>query len=211
MNKFWLKKQYLMHNTKKKSRLPNDFQEVEYIQGTGTQCIDTGLIPTKANQFELDFSLQEKVNSRLYGMFGGYAFGLNGPNTFWGCGSDLRLGDIFTLNERYILKQDTRTNQATLNIETYNGVNIGNWSQQYSSMSTDVNVFILDMKVAWATIFAPAKAKVYACKIHNGDSLVRDFIPCYRKSDNEVGLYDIVNNQFYTNQGSGSFLMGNEV
>ena len=35
---------------------------------------------------------------------------------------------------------------------------------------------------------------------YNG-TLVRDFIPCYRNSDNEIGLYDLVNDIFYTNQG----------
>ena len=36
-------------------------------------------------------------------------------------------------------------------------------------------------------------------------------IPCYRKSDGEIGLYDIVNNIFYTNMGSGEFLKGADV
>ena len=43
---------------------------------------------------------------------------------------------------------------------------------------------------------------------YDGDTLIRNYIPCYRKSDNEIGLYDIVNNVFYTNQGTGVFLKG---
>ena len=35
-----------------------------------------------------------------------------------------------------------------------------------------------------------------------------DFIPCYRITDNEIGLYNLVDNQFYTNQGTGEFLYG---
>jgi hypothetical protein len=34
---------------------------------------------------------------------------------------------------------------------------------------------------------------------------VRDFIPVYRKSDSVVGMYDSVNDVFYTNKWSGSF------
>ena len=45
-------------------------------------------------------------------------------------------------------------------------------------------------------------------KISENGILIRNFIPCYRKSDNEIGLYDIVNNVFYTNQGTGEFLKG---
>ena len=49
------------------------------------------------------------------------------------------------------------------------------------------------------------------CKIYNSDVLVRNFIPCYRKSDSVAGMYDTVNGVFYTNQGTGSFVVGNNV
>ena len=43
-------------------------------------------------------------------------------------------------------------------------------------------------------------------KIWNDSNvLVRDFIPCYRKSDNVAWLYDLVNNIFYTNSGTWTF------
>ena len=38
-----------------------------------------------------------------------------------------------------------------------------------------------------------------------------ELYPCYRKSDNVVGLYDTANEQFYTNQGNGTFIKGNNV
>lgn len=34
------------------------------------------------------------------------------------------------------------------------------------------------------------------------------YYPCYRKSDNKPGMYDIVSGQFFTNQGTGEFLTG---
>ena len=46
------------------------------------------------------------------------------------------------------------------------------------------------------------------CQISEGTNLVRNLIPCYRNSDNVVGLYDIVNNVFYTNDGTGDFIAG---
>ena len=53
--------------------------------------------------------------------------------------------------------------------------------------------------------------QLYTFKIYDNDVLVRDFMPCYRKSDNEIGLFDSVNGKFYTNKGSGTFEMGLEV
>ena len=47
--------------------------------------------------------------------------------------------------------------------------------------------------------------RIYSCKISDGDTLVRNFIPCVRKSDSKPGLFDVVNGQFYTNAGTGEF------
>lgn len=38
--------------------------------------------------------------------------------------------------------------------------------------------------------------------------VARNFIPCYRKSDMKPGMYDTVTGTFYTNQGSGEFILG---
>ena len=39
----------------------------------------------------------------------------------------------------------------------------------------------------------------------NNENLLRDMIPCYRKSDNVIGMYDKVSNTFLTNAGTGTF------
>lgn len=53
----------------------------------------------------------------------------------------------------------------------------------------------------------------YRFKIWDDGTLVRDFIPVYRKSDNKPGLYDLVNGVFYSNEAtSGSdFTAGPDV
>lgn len=38
-----------------------------------------------------------------------------------------------------------------------------------------------------------------------------EFYPCYRKSDNVIGMYDIARRQFFTNAGHGSFTVGPDV
>ena len=45
----------------------------------------------------------------------------------------------------------------------------------------------------------------------NGGGLIQYFIPCYRRSDNVIGFYDLVNDVFYTNAGSGTFSKGPNV
>lgn len=38
-----------------------------------------------------------------------------------------------------------------------------------------------------------------------------DLIPCYRKSDGEIGMYDLISNTFFTNAGTGAFTKGSDV
>ena len=44
--------------------------------------------------------------------------------------------------------------------------------------------------------------RLHSFKMYDNDALVRHFVPVRRKSDNTVGLYDIVHRQFYSNAGS---------
>ena len=51
--------------------------------------------------------------------------------------------------------------------------------------------------------------KIYSTKVYDDNILIRDLVPCYRKSDNVIGMFDLVNSVFYANAGSGTFLKGN--
>lgn len=50
--------------------------------------------------------------------------------------------------------------------------------------------------------------KLWRYKMYDNGAIVRDYIPCYRVSDNKTGLYDIVNDTFYPNEGTGEFTVG---
>lgn len=55
-------------------------------------------------------------------------------------------------------------------------------------------------------------AKLYEFSIYTEANSVKTYqhrlIPCQRKSDNVVGLYDVVDQVFYANNGSGTFTAG---
>ena len=50
--------------------------------------------------------------------------------------------------------------------------------------------------------------KIYGIKIYNGNNLVRNFVPVRIIDNNEPGLFDTVNNKFYSNMGTGKFEIG---
>ena len=53
--------------------------------------------------------------------------------------------------------------------------------------------------------------RIYSYKIFDGNTLVRNYIPCLRNIDNTIGLYDEANDVFYTNAGTGEFIKGNPI
>lgn len=52
---------------------------------------------------------------------------------------------------------------------------------------------------------------IYGARITQGSEIVREYIPCYRKSDGEIGLYETFTGQFLTNAGTGTFTKGADV
>ena len=56
-----------------------------------------------------------------------------------------------------------------------------------------------------------SKARIYEYLYYEGDTLLRHMYPAKRESDGELGMYDVVNNVFYTNPGTGTFIKGPEV
>ena len=200
-------------------RLPNEYQEVEYIESTGTQYIDTGVAPTNKTNIKLDIEFisgesnkwipliaertKVSAHSGYSAIFGiwinsntkeialNYAdidtAGITGTN---GSGRHVysNIENKFYLDNTLIKTFSASSFTSTLNLYVFalNELHIG---------STNIEI-------------RNCTAKLYELKIYNNSTLIRDFIPCYRKSDNEIGLYDLVNNVFYTNAGTGVFTMG---
>ena len=55
------------------------------------------------------------------------------------------------------------------------------------------------------------KVQLYSLKLFDGERKIRDFVPCYQKSDGVIGMYDLVHDVFYTNKGTGNFLKGQDI
>lgn len=198
--------------TLEKKQLPEEYQAVEYIESTGTQYIDTGVKLTSNYTVELDYQLTERLQYRA-GLFGNLA---NSGDT-----KNIRYGSILS------------PSNACLE----HGYGLGNAFYQVGEPDTDRhylkqdgnkiyfdNVLVYTFKEASFTIddtallcnfdftnYMPAKAKYYSSKWFDGETLVRDFVPCYRKSDGVIGFYDLIGDTFYTNIGTGEFLKGKNI
>lgn len=194
--------------------LPDEYQQVEYLEGTGTQYIDTGVMPSNNTNIELKYKYTttdlSSSNSRVFGSRGSgssdrcFYIGLN--NTRW----YINYNNV----SNYSLGIDWGEVDTNIHILKNNGgafyfddVNVitfpsGTFTGAYNAIMFGAN--------SKGTILA-SQSRVYYCKIYNNSTLIRDFVPCYRKTDSVAGMYDLANNVFYTNAGIGTFVVGNDV
>ena len=198
--------EYIVLNKK----LPNLYQEVEYIESDGNQYIDTGYVPNQNTEFEVEYELNKKGT---YGIiFGGeQAYSNNAFHMYvsgWPQMWDIGFGKFFTyakeveLNKKIKYKIN-KTNYYFDNVEyTYTGNTTFDNARAVYLFADNRSSVLLDVN---------AQKKIYKCSIKDNNTLVRNFVPCYRKSDNVIGMYDTVNKVFYTNQGTGTFLKGPDI
>lgn len=53
--------------------------------------------------------------------------------------------------------------------------------------------------------------RLYYLNVFSGKTLTASFVPCYRITDGEIGMYDLISERFYTNEGTGKFKKGMDV
>ena len=184
------------------SQLPTEYQEVEYIQSSGTQYIDTGFVVNKSDSYVLEidglFPSQTKVHQGANAYLQFYVstnYGIRDGNE-----------STFAVGNRNIVRIEYANQTEKLFID---GIQV--LSQSWASyMGVNVKLALFrmgDVNNGWFND-NPAQGTIYGYKVWKDEVLVSDCIPCYRKSDNIVGLYDLVNGVFYTNAGTGNFAKG---
>lgn len=188
------------------SRLPVDYIELQYIQSSGTQYIDTEYKPNNNTRVQCRFELLE--SGRAYGIFGSriayqntafdlFANGQNSSKYFQDdYGSNVNAPMASTLG---IYEIDKNKNVTNINGNIY--------TFPSSTFQSNYNMYILGINTAGSTNNQLGSLKIYSCQIYDNGTLIRDFVPC-KTVEGTVGLYDIVNQVFYTNAGTGSFIAG---
>lgn len=194
------------------SRVPSGYTEVEYIQSTGTQYINTGIKPTKTLRTVMDVEPTVKggspdryfLNSN-YSTTGWYYtyqayWGNDGVRAAMGgaSGTSAKLVSSDATIHRIKLELDANTVTATADGNTVALTN--------NSLSTSMIAISL-LTYSSTSTTSRVSAKLYSCQMYANEELVRDFIPCTNPSGT-AGLYDIVSETFFGNAGTGTFTAG---
>lgn len=182
--------------------LPSAYTKVNYIESSGTQYIDTGYIPNANTKIE--------IKCLLIVGGGGLAFGNRMPAE--GGGDDIYYSlasasgkATFFYNQRVRVISDVNLGEfVDFSVESnkvnFNGV-------EYDNITIDQfpTYPIILFGLNNADTMALSSTKIGRTKIYENNVLIHDYIPCYRNSDSEVGMYDVIAEEFLTNDGTGDF------
>lgn len=199
--------------------LPTEYQEVEYIESTGKEYIETGCLLNETSVVEIEASLKKSVPKAAGALFGSriniqYSTGQQNA-LWWHNEEDENTAKLVGLVGESVY----RTTDDTVQFGMFRKIRFGCDSLSIDGIkkftfskalySNGINAVLFGLKTKNYCDTKRFNGKIKYCRITTDDVLVRNFIPCYRKSDNIAGMYDTVNGVFYTNASTtGSFLKG---
>lgn len=203
------------------SQLPPGARWVEYLESTGTQWIDTGLLGRDGYDFEYRFRLLNPLPCGIGGEYEDYRscyIGLvrtNGYFAYHYYDSQKAIVQVqqMTLGADYNIKAHLYSGEQYFDI---NGVRGGIGSITGSFVSNfNIHVFAINSYNQAAIL---SNMRLYSLKIYLNGVLVRDFIPV--RVGTTGAMYDRLGtggmnpdgsartDGFYFNRGTGAFIIG---
>ena len=186
-------------------QLPSGYTQVEYIESTGTQSIDTGFVPggddfTVQAIFKPTLSLADTnylvtLDSGLDESAGIVQFGIRNSAYICHVYNVGYLGNSPATNLKVDITFKISGSQLTMSGDaTFTVTNTFLSTGAYRNHSMTV---------------CEGNHLCYGMKIYRGTALALHFIPCVNPSG-EIGLFDQVTNTFYGNSGTGEYVAGPE-
>jgi len=199
------------------SLLPIGYTQVEYIESSGTQVIDTGVQGNNSNLgFEVKYSWVTLPSSNSYAaIFGSYKNESSvttrllqfGPNTTYYNINSKAYGSPSMSVTRTVDTIYSEKITSTPGGMTYKSNNLT--SSSSSTIGTDINntIYLFSHGSVDA---ARSSIKLYEFIIYDNEKVAHNYIPCINNTTGKAGLYDLVSGTFLENSGTGDFAYGSE-
>ena len=188
--------------------LPYD-AEIEYLESTGTQWIDTGIRITPSCKIELSVIGTNDSDTVIFGANNGSAYNLGAVELGYQNTAMTPLYPTSNSSSTYLVYPYTVGTKYDISY-TFSSCTINGNTQTFSAYQSYVaNRTLYIYATNRGSAIGQCSAKLYYFKIYNGTTLVFDAIPV---RVGQVGyLYDKVTGNFFSNSGSGSFTLGPDV
>lgn len=213
--------------------LPKGFKQIDCIEVTGTQFIDTEFIPNQDTRFVTELMMRTiSGNQSVYGSrqnansadgsSRNFAFRVISGKWQPCYGQYLRSTGIAADTTKWHIIDHNKNICRIYGIDSYDEETITDSTTVVDGVA--INVIEEQTFTAPHTLLIGAirsgssspgslyytKARYRGCQLYDNGVLIRDFIPC-KNADGEIGMYDTVNAKFYGNAGSGTFVAGDEI
>lgn len=203
------------------SELNEEERVVEYLESTGTQWINTEVSQYDVYGYEIEFESTGIAHTnpqfQLDGIFGinntssdtKLWFGYNIENNTGRNSITYKTRIIYSESEQIPLENYYKKHNVRVynNDAYYDYVKIGTYENLVNSARHNMYVFAVNSSND--PLFF-SKTKIYYFKIYGENNiLIRDFLPTISTEDGHIGepcLFDTVENKYYYNQGTGTFL-----
>lgn len=216
-------------NVKKERRLlPDEYQQVEYIESTGTQYIDTKFSTVSGYRIKTSINISNWANGSVCYFAGFLSKSIYRDYTviyqykpMIGMSTDVQSSKTCSLNTWYDIDASTISKNGYFKLDGEELVSSSN-----TVLHDKYNIWLFGVNYYNTGKFWNCFAKIKETKIYNFDNvLVRNLIPCRSittvtdvnekqcKSET-IGMYDTIEGKFYTNQGDptkGDFIAGPDV
>ena len=187
------------------------YTPIEYLESTGAQWIDTGILATTQTGIEIKFSSSfVNANNALFGSREAYH---NKAFSTWIYGAG---GFRVDIGDNEFLTQSLQKNEIYTIKITNSGIFLNDSFMQVSNVSNGVysssTMFLFEINQNGIPVNFQAnpidlQKRIYSAKIYNNDTLVRDFIPVL-DGNGVPCMYDRVEKKYYYNAGTGDFVAG---
>ena len=204
--------------------LPDGFKQLEWIEATGTQWIDTQIIGCNSlsvsmrmmnrniGQGATDLLASVGNNCSAYVVsFRGVTGEQQKMGYGWGTGSDtgreLHQDWLMDQDVAYDVQLNLTQSSRTLSV---NGEDVRSETAKKITCDTKRNLYLFSRNNDGAVLpSACCQARLWSLTMtgkdaKTGTTVTRTFVPC-RNAEGEAGLYDTVSQTFFKNKGTGSF------
>jgi hypothetical protein len=184
-----------------KKWLPTEYQEVEYIQSSGTQYFVVWTSFKTSYKSVIDFQMTQTWGDQII-----IWFNLT-PYRYWinAYASKFKVITWSTGGWSNTISEDTNRHIFTIDKSTAT-VDSNNYTiSWYTDVTVNWWIWVFAHNDIWVGNYF-ASVKIYNLEIYDENwVIIYHLVPCYRKSDSVIGMYDLVNDQFYTNSWTWTF------
>ena len=185
-----------------------NYTELEYIQTTGTQWINTGLKVSDLTNPIMSATLEylDTTKGKQTGAVKeplSFKFGISNSQLFLcqaaGSNSEVTFGAADTNKHTFLLNAQNATckmDDTTLNLS------VGD----LSALTANITVGSVSGNKSRS-----GNVKIYGFELISNNEVVRHLVPARLNNGNTLGMYDTANDIFYPNAGTGAFVAGPEV